>query len=285
MLNEQRPDIFANMKKRFPFLLFFMLSIISFGQKRERLLYKSQECFDEKDFLCAKEALRKAYNMDSTDQFVLNNLGVVYQNLNEPDTALIFYNKVLDQVPDDVFALNNKATILANKKDYEGALYLLNIANQKSSFNETTLLLRSRVYNHLKNAGAAFADLKSILQVNPKHRGARQNLAILKFENKDLEGAKGDFIALLIDHPKDIISLYTLAEIELQNLNLKDALSYSNRAIEVNPKHIKAYITRGQIELKLDQRELACKDFMVAKNLAAATEMECLSGFIEECDK
>ena len=225
------------------------ISIISFGQSKKKLKNTAQVCFDLKNYVCAEEALLKALKQDSTDHFLLNNLGVVQRRLNKPQEALISFSKVLELIPDDIFALNNKAGVLILFKDYENALYLLNKAHQKSSFNETTLLLRATVYRHLKNPEAALSDLKNILQIKPNDFVARANMALLKKEQGDSVNAKSDFILLLTERPKDIISINALAEIELTNKNFQSALDYTDKAIGIDSEYANAYTTRGRIRL------------------------------------
>lgn len=273
------------MKIQFVALFFILISFQSLAQSKKRLKLKAESCYGKKDYACAEEALLAAIKLDSSDNILLNNLAVVQQLQSKNDSALATYSKVLELEPDDIFALIGKASILGYFKKYEEALYLLNKANQISSLNETVLLVRSEVYRHLKNPGAAMSDLKSVLQINPKQYKARLNIAFIKKDEGDSIGSKVDFVSLLLESPEDVISLNALAEIELYNTNYKEALEYTNKAILINSKYVNAYLTRGKIELKLDQREMACKDFHFAKRFASDDLKECIQGYLEDCEE
>lgn len=273
------------MRSLYLITVILFVSGISFGQSKKKLKNTAQVCFDLRNYACAEEALLKALKLDSTDHFLLNNLGMVQRRLNKPQEALISFSKVLELVPDDIFALNGKAGVLILFKDYENALYLLNKAHQQSSFNESTLLLRSAVYRHLKNPEAALSDLKNILQIKPNDFAARSNIALLKKEQGDSVNAKSDFIMLLTERPKDVISINALAEIELTNKNFQAASDYTDKAISIDSEYANAYLTRGRIRLCLGQKDLACQDFRIASKYSNGDLSEYLAGNLEDCDR
>ena len=147
------------------------------------------------------------------------------------------------------------------------------------------MLLRASVYRHLKNPDAALSDLKNILQIKPNDFVARSNIALLKKEQGDSVNAKSDFILLLTERPKDVISINALAEIEMTNKNFQTALDYTEKAIRINSEYANAYLTRGRIRLCLEQKDLACQDFRIASQYANGELSEYLAGNIEDCNR
>jgi len=259
--------------------------LICFGDEMKKLQKKAADCFVKKDYLCAEEAIQKSIQIDSTIHDLYINLGIVKKLLGKNDEALVALNKSLELSPNDLMALNSKASLLIDMSDYQSALYTLNKALQISSFNENAMVNRAIVYWKLKNFESSVSDFNDVLKVNPKNYIARVNLAILKMEQGEYEEALRNFNVVLEQYPGNAKILTYIAEAEMNLKSFENAMVRVNQSIKADPNYIRAYMIRGNIELVLDKKELAEKDFQHVLEVGTEDEKKWAKKILGSCIK
>lgn len=270
-------------RQLFFFLIFFPL--ICLGDDMKKLLKKAANCYVNKDYLCAEEAIQLAIKIDSTNHDLYINLGTIQNQMGKKEEALQAYSKSLELYPNDIFALNNKAVILIDLNEYQRALYELNKALQISSLNERAKSNRAVVYWKMKNIDSSISDFNDVLKINPKNSDARVNLALLKMEQGEFEEALRNFNILLEQYPDNAKILTYIAEAEMNLKSFENAMVRVNQSIKADPNYIRAYMIRGNIELELDKKELAEKDFQHVLEVGTEDEKKWAKKILGSCIK
>lgn len=92
----------------------------------------------------------------------------------------------------------------------------------------------------------------------------------LKQEKRDFKGAMKEFDRAIEIDSSFADAYYSRASILFDNAKFKEAILDLNKSISLNPKITKALILRGLSNVKTDNKELACEDFIKAKQLGDA---------------
>lgn len=89
----------------------------------------------------------------------------------------------------------------------------------------------------------------------------------LKQEKEDLKGAMKEFDRAIEIDSSYADAYYSRASILFDNSKFKEAILDLNKSISINHKLTKALILRGLSNIKTDNKEKACEDFIKAKQL------------------
>ena len=104
-------------------ILFVTISFLAGCSDKElKMAYydKAKNCYDNKDYLCAKKALEKAVEIDSEFAGAYANLGEVYLKLGNVSESLNAYIKAAELTPDQPEVQMKLATLyMLNKKKFK----------------------------------------------------------------------------------------------------------------------------------------------------------------------
>lgn len=172
--------------------------------------------FNQKQFRRAVNHWKNAISHGNSHISTPRNVGLSYYHLHEFDSALMFFNQVLDKEPDDLQTLMYSAIIYRQREDWIRAnnaldhlYFLLNDA-----FLTETLVQRAVAREGLKNMTGAMDDYELASKLNPENGIYYYYMAtMLERNNVSLEKAvhlyevfisfEDSADKLLIDHSKD----------------------------------------------------------------------------------
>lgn len=145
-----------------------------------------QVLFDLERFDEALDALIESLKIDSSNQYSLILIGNIYGiHKKDIDTALTYYNKILESNSTDVFSLTNIASVLAkNKRDLEAEEYYNRAISIDSKFPHALYGLSLLRYNRGENYQAFDLVTKCLrlLDYNHENNALRQNAENLATE-------------------------------------------------------------------------------------------------------
>ncbi len=130
------------------------------GEKKQEIL------------LHALSELNKAIKIYPPYQDALNNLGIVYQNLNRMDSAILCYKKVIKIDSTYQKGYFNLGIVYYKMQRYNDALPYLRKAYQFNPENESACLLLGDAYGNLGNFDEAIRYLGQCVAINPKNLNA-----------------------------------------------------------------------------------------------------------------
>ena len=150
-----------------------------------------------RDFKGAYADFRQAYNKDSSNVSVLNNLGMVAQEIGKEDEAIYYMNKIIELDPKFLGGYVNLGYLYQLKGDFQKSVNYLDHALQLDP-NEA-LALNNRGYSKLKlgDLKGALADVKKSKKLYPGNAYAYRNLGLIHLsQSKNDEACKAFYEAL-----------------------------------------------------------------------------------------
>jgi putative PEP-CTERM system TPR-repeat lipoprotein len=131
-----------------------------------------------------------------------------------------------------------------------------------------------------EQADDAILTLKIYLDKNGSDSQVRSLLANFYLENRP-EKSIPLYERVLLDNPKDIVSLNNLAWLNLEYGELEKALSYSDMAMALAPEHPNVIDTRGMVLLKSGKKMAAWKTVLKAYNLSKGEDNNIALNYAE----
>ncbi len=192
--------------------------------------------------------------------------------LNNQDFAgaLKLYDKVIKssrlKEKDDFPTLYKRAVCYYSLARYEDALKDLDKFREEYPSSYQATILRAFIYRDLADGPSQLEVLNEALTMQPGEPGLIQWRAGIYLEEGKFEEAKTDMLYLksLQDSPE--VELY----LALAHYNLKEtdsALNFLNKAIELEPTYLPAYLYGGSFSLQEGIYDLAVKYLDVALRL------------------
>jgi len=104
---------------------------------------------------------------------------------------------------------------------------------------------------------SACDNLEALLTIDPNDIDTRYRLANMQYENKDYTKASENYSKILVLKGEDAIALQGLGHISLLRNSMGDALSYYERAVEVDPSLGEAWFFVAKINLSNEKYDPA----------------------------
>lgn len=170
------------------------------------------------NLLCNSEQFEKAKTlckqiiMKDSSAINLRTLGICYEGINHPDSALICYQKSLIKAPNDMLSVNRLANLYINSEDYRAAIDLTESYRQIDS-TQTTI--------------------------------NRQN-AMAYCLNKQYEKAINRYISLTNNGDNSYLTCYYLGASYFGSEYFYEAHDYLKKAYEINPKNVNLLYLLGK---------------------------------------
>lgn len=191
-------------------------------------------------------------------------------NNQDFEEALKLYNKVIKssklKVKDDFPVLYKRAVCYYSLAQYEAALKDLHKFAEEYPSSYQATILRAFIYRDLEDNARQLEVLNEALAMQPGELGLIQWRAGIYLEEAKFEEAKADMLYLksLQDNPE--VELYL--GLAFYNLKKADsAFNFLNRAIELEPTYLPAYLYGGSFSLQEGMYDLAVKYLDVALRL------------------
>jgi tetratricopeptide (TPR) repeat protein len=194
-------------------------------------LFKGDKLFGQEKFPEAIAQFRKGLAL-SPDTAIFRYAGYAAHNANQPDQTIEFLTKYLD----------NGGT------------------NSQALF-----LWVGSIYEYKKDFELALAAARRAMQINPSEANYRQIELNCLIELKRYQEAADNLQGTIAKNPKDIETLYLIGALNEELGKPDQAKEYMKRALEVDPKYMKAaiaiarYGNRGFVDVKQQMDQLDYK--------------------------
>ena len=176
-----------------------------------------------------------------------------------------------------------KASFKKDIGDFEGAILDLNKALKINPNYVEAYLYRGSIYVAIKNFEKAIDDLTFV--VESKTTTSMESLGyerrgISKFFIEDYEGAAKDLLKALKINPKEFptSSYKVLALSKMKTMNYISAISYFNKALNVEPNSYYLYEQRGIAKFKSNLKGY-CDDWNKATEIGSEISKKLISKF------
>jgi len=214
----------------------------------------------------------------------------------------VMWSAALEQYPDDITALNNRADHLISIANYElaetdlnksielrvnnpKAFYLRGILNDKignyrESYNDYSrsieldstdtktylnrAIIAGRDFNDFKQA---ILDLNRAIEINPEYHKAWINRGVIQEQLINYRKAQSDYESALKLAPNQPVYHKYLGSVMLLQQDHDNAITSFTSAIQLNPDYAEAYYLRSIAYSKLMNVENALKDGIKAREL------------------
>jgi len=177
----------------------------------------------------------------------LLDIGIQLKNYEQYEGALSYIDRVLEQEPENLRALNAKAEILVNIEQYDAALSILDRILEQEPKNLLALNTKGVTFVNLERDEEALPYFEKILDIEPNNNEKLEKTdEALSYLDKVLE--------INPDHVEALnIKIAILEKLE----KTEEALSYIDKILEINPDHVEALNLKGQIYTRLEKYEEA----------------------------
>ncbi len=162
--------------------------------------------------------------MPSADQTVnldsLVDLGNERYNSGQYESALSYYDKVLEVDPTNQFGLYNKALVYYSKKDYRTSISLVNYCIEANPDYGPAYYLLGDDFKFIDKLDSAIIFFERAYELGVRDSGLLQNLGDISYEQKEKERAI-KFYKEAIEVDTTLVFVYErLAELEPSNSSL-----------------------------------------------------------------
>jgi radical SAM protein with 4Fe4S-binding SPASM domain len=205
----------------------------------------------------ARDCYEKAIEINPNYSDAHNNFGILFKELGEFEKAKECFEKVISIDPNHSQALNNLGTIFQE---------LGELQKVKGCFEKAIEIDPNYVDAH-NNLGVIFKDLgqyqkakecyKKAIEINPNHADAHNNLGVVFKELDDLQKAKECYKKAIEIDPNHANAHLNLGVVFKELGNDQKAKECYEKVIEINPNHIAAYNNLGIIFFELGENQKA----------------------------
>ncbi|MDD2717284.1 MAG: tetratricopeptide repeat protein [Candidatus Wallbacteria bacterium] len=254
----------------------------------------------ERMFGVGKQSEPGELYFDDSDNFY--SMGLSLAKKGDYDQALKQFDQALAKNPENVDILINIGNVYFVKDDYKNALVDYYKARKLSQDNFYINFFISRTFNRLGMNDLAREFYKTAQTIDAKNpelaelekdisaasykkvKGIEEKLATLFAKNQLTAESKTFYEqALKGGSSQNSGNYYNLGNLAMMEGKDKDAIVYLNKAIELDPKHLEAYISLGKLYSGSD-KEKAVATFQKALELDP-NNLEVLENLANLCLK
>lgn len=214
--------------------------------------------FDWGRFEAASQALKRAIAL-KPDAGTHELLGVVYQRLKDPQSAIANYKKALELNPESIVANNNLGYSYLDLRRYElAAFYFRNVLSLNPEFAESTegLCIALASLPPTLEALEVCTNAASLPNDSPVYQYL---LGYIYFSLDHFREAIDGFTKSLSTSPMGALSHNGLGHSYFRLGQHKEALHHFQKAIEINPNLSDAYAGLGSVYYRLRKPKEAAK--------------------------
>lgn len=197
------------------------------------------------------------------------------------------FQKVLDNNPNQVDALNLMGIISAQSKNFENAINFIERAISKNSKNPSSYYNRGLALHELGHIEEALRDFKNAIKLNPKYTAAFNSEGNAFLDMKDINSAISSFKRALALDPDYADAWNNLGNAYSYGKNLDEALNCYQRAINIYPDFVDAWVNSASAWYELKEIEKAVTNYQTAVRMKADTPYllgDYLHAKLQGCD-
>ncbi len=173
------------------------------------------------------------------------------------DQAIVGFRRAMLSGPDHLGPGFQLFRLYLGRGDMEDALEVGQYLSGVAAESPIPHNLIGSVHLHRKEFAQARSALDRALQIDPGHRAAQLNLAVLERQTDRLVEARHRLRDLLLKHPEELRALVELAELEIQDGNGWQAMEMLEQARRINPLLLKPYRLLMHLYMAEGHREKA----------------------------
>lgn len=138
------------------------------------------------------------------------------------------------------------------KREYDKALAATATLEKKQPTNPLTFTVKGGVYLQKGDRKDARANFEKAVELKSDYLPAAANLARLDIADKQPDAARKRFEAIVAKDPKNELALLALAEVQAATgVPLKEVAQTLDRAVNANPKSVRARLAAINVQLRL----------------------------------
>jgi tetratricopeptide (TPR) repeat protein len=179
----------------------------------------------------------------------ITNLGFAYQNLNDWNMALAWYNRALQLNPEYLLAENNKGVVLGKVGRVSESIALFKNVLKQDPGNYLALNNLGVALVRRGDIAGGIDDIQKSLQSKPQYLDARLNLATIFANTGKLPDAVDQYQTLIRLEPENVVWYNKLGAVYYVMSKYQDAISQYQQAIRLDAENSETYLNLGNAQL------------------------------------
>ncbi|HID94355.1 MAG TPA: tetratricopeptide repeat protein [bacterium (Candidatus Stahlbacteria)] len=230
-----------------------------------------------KDWEMARKRLVQASVLEPDTTTTYISLAWVYRNLNQRDSVIASYKKIIELAPQNINARVDLARYYMDEQNYRAAIPVLQKIVELDSTNSDAFYLLGVCYSFeakdttedVKNEyyAKALAYFDKATTIDPQNEDAYFNWGTLLYKQRRYEEAIEPFKKAVEIVPDDKEAIIFLGAAYLMSKHYKEAVEAYTRAIELDPNDPELYTNRASAYWQLGMRDKADADIRRAEEL------------------
>ncbi|MDR3639504.1 MAG: tetratricopeptide repeat protein [Isosphaeraceae bacterium] len=184
------------------------------------------------------------------------------------DEAVAFYTQEILKQPFPVAALNHRALIWMEKKEYDFAIADYDAAIRLNPANASAYNNRGNVYRVKKNYDRALADFDEAIRLDPTVPLHYMNRAAVWVAKKEFDKAIADHGTVIALKPRLPSAYMNRGHAWMAKKEFDKALADYDKAVKLDPGLALGYMNRGHARMAKKEFDKALADFNEAVRLA-----------------
>lgn len=212
------------------------------------IIYQDNQMLDQ-----AIVSYQKALALEPSMISASMNLGNALSAANELHEALKTFELALQQEPNHTWLLFNKALVLDKLGSVEASITSLALALQNDPDNAHVLFALGGAYLEMKDYANALKCCETVLTKNRFDIGCLINKGIAQHKTYQLPHALSSLNLASILDPSNVESHLNLGNVYKEQGDVKRAHQYFEFTLIIEPEHVKAKLNLAMIQLQMGQ--------------------------------
>jgi len=226
----------------------------------------------------AIEHLTKAIKLNPEKEFYYFFRGEAELDLGKYRAAIADFNKSIKLNPTDYRAIYTRGKCYFNVHEFSKAILDFTAAEKMYSYNSELYYYKGACYFNLSKFENAIQNFSLEIEKNAENHDTLINRAMAYEYSKKYKEADNDYSQYISNHPVTPEIKYAAANIKYSLQDFKGSEKLYSDVIMKQPKHKMAYFHRGMARFNQRKMDLACGDFVKAKNLGYLAGYDQMKG-------
>jgi tetratricopeptide (TPR) repeat protein len=222
--------------------------------------------------------------------------GLRWSRMGLYKTAIPYFNKAIEENPEDYEAYLQRGIAKREIEDYKGAISDLNFFIESNDSDERGYFHRGIAKRKLKDYTGAMSDLNFVIEESErknKDKKGEEDIfkydyreigyferGLCKFELEDFRGANFDFVRVInLNGVKKANAYFNCGLCKKKLGDSWGALSEMDSAIKLDLKFKEAYFQRGIIKINMGLKDMGCFDLSKAGELGYEKSYDVIKEF------
>jgi tetratricopeptide (TPR) repeat protein/S1-C subfamily serine protease len=231
--------------------------------------YRSLQLRRLGDLKGALAAISEAIRLDPEDIILLNEKAILLSNLGDKEGAIAIYDRIITK-GEKAWIYSNRGLVKSELGDNKGAIADYDLAIRINPQLAQAYKNRGFDKYELGDKKGAIADCNLAIRINPQDADSYSNRGLAKSKLGDKKGAIADYNLAIRINPQLAQAYYNRGIIEYDLGDKKGAIADFNMVIRINPQYANAYGNRGAIKYELGDKKGAIADYQIAAKIFRA---------------